>query len=378
MKRRPFFTSILFVLLVALGVHFAFGAPSARERAAAQVGPRRLGLTYVIVTAADSGFGSLRWALQTAEAGDSVAFNPGVFPPTNPMTIALSSGLSVAQGDLLIDASNAGVVLDGSGAPAGHDGLSIISHGNTVMGLQILNFSGDGVVIKQAAQNNTIGGDPTVGTGPSGEGNVISGNGGHGVSIEGSGTTSNTVCGNYIGTDGSGTVAMPNGGSGVAIGEGASHNLIGGSSVTEGNVIAHNSVHGAYVWGASTLSNTMSHNSIHSNAAKGIELTDGGNLELPAPVIVTVTADLISDSIVTGTACASCTVEVFSDDADEGRTFWGSTTSDVLGDFTFTGDLRGPYVTATATDAAGNTSEFSSPAAYRPQLVHLPVVLKNH
>ena len=62
-----------------------------------------------------------------------------------------------------------------------------------------------------------------------------------------------------------------------------------------------------------------------------------------------------------GTACPNCTVDVYSDDEDEGRVYEGSTTADDAGDWTFDGSPEGPNVTATATDAAGNTSEFSAP-----------------
>ena len=382
MKRLLFLTVVLavaLVLLIALGAQFVFGAPSAREQPAASAVPRGLGQDWVVTSTADSGHGSLRWALQSAEAGDTIVLPSHVFPPSSPATVSLVSELPhITQGNLTVDGSSAGVILDGSALSSG-DGFHITSDGNAIKGLQVLNFPGNGIRIGDGGSHNTIGGsNASAGGACTGECNLISGNGSSGVWIEGSDTMSNTVSGNYIGTDASGTLALPNGDNGVAISQGASHNLIGGSTVTEGNIIAHNDVYGAHVWGASTLSNTISHNSIHSNADKGIELTDGGNLELPTPVIVTVTIDLISGSTVNGTACASCTVEVFTDDVDEGRTFWGSATADVSGDFTFTGDLRGAYVTATSTDAAGNTSEFSSPAALLPQRIHLPIVLKSH
>ena len=57
----------------------------------------------------------MRQALQEAIAGDIIMFDSGVFPSTNPTTIELTSGLpAIEQGNLTIDASNAGVVLDGS------------------------------------------------------------------------------------------------------------------------------------------------------------------------------------------------------------------------------------------------------------------------
>jgi len=66
---------------------------------------------------------------------------------------------------------------------------------------------------------------------------------------------------------------------------------------------------------------------------------------------------------VMGTACANCTIDIYSDDADEGRVYEGSTTANGIGNWSFSRSLEGPNVTATATDADGNTSEFSAPVA---------------
>ena len=79
---------------------------------------------------------------------------------------------------------------------------------------------------------------------------------------------------------------------------------------------------------------------------------DGGNDELPPPVIT-------GFGSVNGTACADCTIDVYSDDEDEGAVYEGTTTADGNGDWTLPGIPGGPNVTTTATDAAGNTSEFS-------------------
>ncbi len=61
-----------------------------------------------------------------------------------------------------------------------------------------------------------------------------------------------------------------------------------------------------------------------------------------------------------GTTCPSCFVDVFSDDAGDGRIFEGTAQADNIGIWTFTGLFAGPYVTAIATDADGNSSEFSA------------------
>ncbi len=297
------------------------------------------------------------------------------------------------HGNVTIDASNAGVIVDGSGTPEDTVGIRIISNGNTIKGLQILYFPVDGVVIKDGAQNNTIGGDRTVGAGPTGEGNVISGNGRHGirirgsgtmsdtiigncistdvsgmvaisnaeigvriddgaqynliggdtpgernviggnggpgVSIEGSGTDANTVIGNCIGTDASGTADLGNSYDGVLIDNDAQNNTIGGSAPGEGNVSAHNGGVGVLVDGSATTGNTISRNSITANGGLGINNLNGGNTELTSPAIASASCKSVS-----GTAPPNSTVEIFSDPADEGKRYEGTTTADATGAFT--------------------------------------------
>jgi CSLREA domain-containing protein len=205
-----------------------------------------------------------------------------------------------------------------------------------------------GIFISLGAQGNVVGGTA------SGEGNVISGNGSRGVHIYASGTMSNTISGNYIGTDATGTATLGNQHGGIYIGEplgGAQGNTIG-----PGNVIAHNGGSGIVVDGPDTTGNTITQNSITDNAGLGIYNLNGGNAELAPPTITSVTVYSIS-----GTACPNCTVEIFSDPGDEGKTYEGATTADGDGNFTWTGSVVGPFVKATGTDGVGNTSEFSAP-----------------
>lgn len=125
------------------------------------------------------------------------------------------------------------------------------------------------------------------------------------------------------------------------------------------NTIAYNGTDGIVVYGSTSLKNTFTRNSIYSNAGLGIDNVNGGNLRLPPPRIVGLS---LPGGVVTGTACFSCTIEIFSDYADEGRIYEGSTTADGAGNWAFNkgAALAGPWVNATATDAVGNTSEFSS------------------
>jgi hypothetical protein len=217
------------------------------------------------------------------------------------------------------------------------------------------------------APGNTIGGPEP------GAGNVISGNYGNGLEIMGTAATSNAVQGNLIGTALDGVSPLGNGSRGVVFGEFevggepqgyANDNTIGGTAAGTGNTIAFNAQDGVHVDGTTATGNTIRGNSIHSNGGKGIENVNGGNTELAPPVIDSVG----SASGHTEPKCYPCTVEVFSDSEDEGRIYHGSTTTndDATGTWAYPGPVTGPNITATITDASGNTSEFSAPEPYSP------------
>ena len=135
----------------------------------------------IVTSAADSGAGTLRQCLQTATSGTVITFNAAVFPPASPATIRLTSGQlpDLSAGNVTLDASSAGVILDGSAFSGGEDGFSISSNGNTVRGLQILGFPGDAIEI--TGGSNMIGGTTT------GSRNVLSGNGRNGIFFHGPG-----------------------------------------------------------------------------------------------------------------------------------------------------------------------------------------------
>jgi len=179
-----------------------------------------------------------------------------------------------------------------------------------------------------------------------------------GLHVFGATASGNRIEGNFIGTDASGTqprgnCSPPVSCSAVWLSDGAHDNTIGPD-----NLIAFNG-QGVWVTDAATRGNTITRNRIHGNATAGIRLYEG-NDALPAPVIVSVGGDRVA-----GTACAGCIVEVFSDAEDEGALFEGSVTAAGAGAWLFTsaGGFSGPHVTATATDAVGNTSAFSAPVA---------------
>ena len=269
---------------------------------------------------------------------ETVVFHPFVFPPASPATIALSSELpSLDTGDDTVAGSAAGVVVQGF-TPAAWDCFVVESDNNTIKQLVIESCS-TGIRI-DAGDENII------------DRNVISGND-VGVAIRGG--EGNIVAGNYIGTNAAGDAAIPNE-TGVEIRSVGQKSTIGGTTAGMGNLIAYNTGDGVRVEDAGATGNTIRGNSIHSNHWYGIQNMYGGNTELAPPAIT-------GFGSVMGTACAGCTIDVYSDDEDEGRVYEGSTTANGAGNWSFSGSLEGPNVTATATDAAGNTSEFSAPVA---------------
>jgi CSLREA domain-containing protein len=240
---------------------------------------------------------------------------------------------------------------DPSWGPSMNNTVSGNYIGTDISGTSPIGNVESGITIGRYAQYNITGGATP------GERNIISGNGGEGVLIKDTEAMSNTISGNYIGTDASGTAALPNADDGIEITDGASYNVIGGATPGEGNVISGNGGHGVYVEGNGTIRNTVTKNAIYSNGGKGIELGNGGNLELSPPILTDVSTNAIE-----GQAPPNSTVEIFSDAEDEGRYFHGSTAADASGNFAFAqaDPFTGANVTATATDGDGNTSEFSA------------------
>src|SRR3989304_5527301 len=335
--------------------------------------PLSQGRTLLVTNADDSGPGTLRQALQDAQNGDTITFDPAIFPPDAPVTIFTESELPhILQGNVTIDASNAGVILDGSKAtnPTGEwvTGLQIVySDSNIIRGMRITNFSGPGIAIAGDSQYNVIGGDRSIGSGPFGQGNMLTFNE-IGIHLKHNGDSLNTVTGNLIGTDISGTAALGNNYSGVFISEGATKNTIGpnniiaynaehGVFIAEGahsntvgpdNVIAHNGAHGILISGLEVVRNTITQNSVHNNIVD-IVLREGGNAKLPVPEIREF--DLQAGTVA-GQACPSCTIEIFSNISYGGMIYEGQTIADGAGAFAFNRGIAfsAPHLAATATD----------------------------
>jgi parallel beta-helix repeat protein len=344
------------VLLIGLGVQFISGVPLGRERSIALAAPRSQGNIRIVASTADSGPGTLRQALLDAQSGDIITFDPLVFPPSAPVTISLTSSLPhINQGNLTIDASNAGVILDGSQAGGEWTaGIEINSEHNVIRGLQVIHFTGPGILLGQPANFNTVGGDRNVGNGPLGQGNLFSDNA-DGVAIFGS--SDNTILGNLIGTNVYGTGALGNRTAGIFIEQDGKRNVIGPN-----NIIAYNGDPGVDIRSENSFANKITQNSIHDNRRRGIQLFEGSSFNTATPFIFDFN---LSAGTVAGTACVDCTVEIFSDSEDQGEKYEGRITADGSGSFAFSkgSSFSGPHLTATATDTDANTSQFSPPTS---------------
>ena len=301
------------------------------------------GKNIVITSAEDDGPGTLREALQGASSGDSITFDPSIFSGDDPKIIYLQSTLpGIVQGHVTVDASMAEVILDGSTIPDGWDSaIQVLSNNNIIRGLTLINLSGAAIQIS-GGQDNLI------------EGNVV-GNSDIGIGLWGANTSGNRITVNYLGVMSDGVTPQGNTSTGIIVMEGAHNNIIGPD-----NQIAFNGHNGVEIFLEGSIGNTIFKNSIHDNGMMGIALQTGGNNNLATPILMDF--DLAMGTV-SGMACPNCDVLFYSDTGGEGAVFEGQTVADGEGAFSFEkgSSFGGPALTATATDAQGDTSGFSIP-----------------
>jgi hypothetical protein len=211
-----------------------------------------------VTSAADDGPGTLRNCLDQADGGAVIDFSPETFPPAHPATIRLLSRLPHFPGNTTLDASDAGVILDGEGLAEGDFGLSLTSDGNIVRGLQLTGFPSAPILVM--GKNNIVGGDRAKGAGPTGQGNLISGNRDFGIFVAGPDASGNLIAGNLIGTDATGTRAWGNGNMGVFLHGGAHDNTVGGPEEWMRNIVSDN-----YYAGVGLMSEGTSRNLVIGN-----------------------------------------------------------------------------------------------------------------
>jgi parallel beta-helix repeat protein len=248
-----------------------------------------------------------------------------------------------------------------------------------------------GVFLSEGANNNVIGGTIAAAR------NIISGFGGSvagpgdsgytdgaGIFIgcrngNGSLPSGNLVEGNYIGTDVSGSLALGNY-AGVTV-DGGINNVIGGTFPGDANIISSNAYGVAMGEGINngvlvvSTGSAVLGNSITGNAFGGIQyLANGSNNNQAAPVL-TAAISSAAGTAISGTLAAypstSFRIEFFSNQTPdpsgygEGQTFLGfaQVTTDSQGNFSAnlpTSLPLGTFLSATATNAAGDTSGFAA------------------
>ncbi|WTW98444.1 right-handed parallel beta-helix repeat-containing protein [Streptomycetaceae bacterium NBC_01309] len=236
-------------------------------------------LPITVTNTADSGAGSLRQAILTANSSagrDTIVFATGA---AGPQVIAPLTDLPTITDTVTIDGytqpgaapatANANavmvMVIDATGLSRG---LDIVADGCTVKGLVVQNAdTGNGTGIRVTGTDNVISGNYLgttanglqaagnfgLGVDVLGDGNVIGGssprdrnvisaNDGGGVMVVGN---DNTIAGNRIGTNASGITALGNSSRGIEVRGDA--NMVGGLKAGDGNLVSANTSVGVVV-----------------------------------------------------------------------------------------------------------------------------------
>jgi hypothetical protein len=204
--------------------------------------------------------------------------------------------------DISLGASNTTVgagAVDGSGRNviSGNGGYGVSLSGSNTTGLCLRgNYLGTDASGNLPIPNITAGvgvlfrsHSLTIGGTNSGSGNVISGNGGDGIQLAGVGVSNVFIQGNVIGLNASGTAVVSNLYSGISILNGASRNVIGGTTAGAGNVISGNFQEGLRISDAGTSNNVVQGNLIGTgpqgtnafpNEIDGLSIRNGASSNL--------------------------------------------------------------------------------------------------
>src|ERR1051325_11418975 len=279
-----------------------------------------LAATFTVTSANDSGPGSLRQAVFDANdtpGKDIIQFN---ILPAGPQTIVLiADGLAITD-PVTIDGSTqpgfAGkpvIVLTGD--EDANPGLSIATSNCSIWALVISNFAGNGVVIQANGHDNVIGGTNTS------SGNVIVSNAAAGVAILSG--TNNAIRGNSI--FGNGALGIDLGGDGITPNDNkdpdTGPNQLQNYPILSSATISSNSI------AISGTLNSRSNSIFQIDFFASPACDDSGNGEAQAYL---------------GT-----------------RSVTNSSSGATNFNITLAVAVPGRYLTATATDPLGNTSEFS-------------------
>lgn len=301
------------------------------------------------------------------------AAGTGAIPNTYGVLFDISShyntvgGLGSGEGNLISGNSGYGLFLYNNGTTENYCLGNLV--GTDCSGTVAVP-NGNGVVIDGIATRHVL------------DKNIISGNLQNGIDIHISGTNGHKITRNFIGTDITGTQPLGNGADGIKIAEGAKYNIIGAPD--SGNIIAYNGGNGITVLTAADYGNRISCNRIFGNALLGIDLypqgvsdndagdaDSGPNQLMNFPVLDSARFNPGSEkTFISGhldhPSAAYGRVEIFGSSGDvcghgQAEEYLGFVQPQINGSFVF--EINAPlvwnYVTATATDSSGNTSEFS-------------------
>ncbi|PYQ30476.1 MAG: hypothetical protein DMF56_06585 [Acidobacteria bacterium] len=304
-------------------------------------------------------------------------------------------GAIAGEGNRICGNTNEGILVDST---------SVIHIEGNIIGVNALGDAAipNGTGVRMIATENTILGGPIASAG-----NLISGNRGDGVIANRGVITSNRI--GVVSNNLGGLMPLPNGGNGVG---GVSDGALVIGEENAGNVIANNGGWGIDIGGNATVAaraiqfnsitnnvrggirlrdnsrETIRRNSIGRNGGLGIDLAGdgvtlndsgdgdtGANARQNFPVLSSFTSTSSQLSIrgtLNSTPNTTFTIDVYSSlEADpttfgEGETWLTSLTTrtDAGGNASFTAVVPAEgntlkFITATATDPAGNTSEFS-------------------
>lgn len=277
---------------------------------------------------------------------------------------------SITQnGDLSLPQSQGGIYLLNGGS---HQVFgNAISLASTQFPRVVSGNRPNGITIENSSQNR-IGGAGWY------RSNFLSANARYGLLVSGVNAHGNQVFNNYFGTtlfDPDPTRwTAPNGTAGIAVLNDAFDTQIGGfdafqfrpglfATVDAPNVIVGSGINGVLIRGANSDFNRITRNRISSHSDRGIITDNGGNDNLPVPVITSASSSLVTGTVPTAQYPDGSIIELFSDGNEEGLHYEGSG-SVTNGAFAITPlGTRGPVYNATATvvtaGIARQTSAFS-------------------
>jgi parallel beta-helix repeat protein len=300
-------------------------------------------------------------------------------------------GTTAGAGNLLSANGDAGIYLITSGATGN------LIQGNTigtdVAGtLALANFY-EGIYAERAPSN-------TIGGAVPGAGNLISGNRTRGIWL--TNASWNVIQGNSIGTKADGITGLGNTYHGVECEAGACNNMIGGNGGAGNRIAFAQTVYAGVRIRIGSTNNAILGNAIFSNGALGIDLgtvgvtandacdaDTGANMQQNFPLL----AQAVSGNgtgirgTINSKAANTFLLQFFanpicdSSGNGEGQVYLGQksvvTSNDCIASFVaaFPGSVPVGYaITATATDSANNTSEFSAcvPVSLVPTLKIVP------